>query len=181
MKSKFIALLAVIVATAITYPAVLRAAETNAPLERIGTYDSRIIAYAYFWSETHQRKQNEMIRAARDAKAAGQTKNYNELNAVLEKQQKQIHLQVFSTAPASDALGEIKDRLPAIQKEAGVSKLISKWDEAALKQHPKAQQVDVTDLLVREFKPSEKQLKMMAEIKKNQPVPLEKMKNMKDH
>lgn len=77
-------------------------------------------------------------------------------------------------------MAELKNRLPAIQKEAGVSTLISKWDEAALKKHPKAVQEDVTDLLAAEFKPGEKQSKVMAQIKESKPVPLDQLRKMKD-
>jgi hypothetical protein len=157
------------------------AAETTSAAERIGIYDSRVIAYAYFWSDAHQRELNEKARAAKEAKAAGQTARYEELSAVLKKEQVRIHRQVFSTAPVDDALVEIKDRLPEIQKEAGVSKLVSKWDEAALKQHRKAERVDITDLLVREFKPGEKQLKVIADLKGKKPVPLDKIDKLEDH
>jgi hypothetical protein len=34
----------------------LRAAETNGALERIGVCDSRVIAYAHFWTEAQQEK-----------------------------------------------------------------------------------------------------------------------------
>jgi hypothetical protein len=69
----------------------------------------------------------------------------------------------------------IKDRLPEIERAAGVTNVISKWDEPALKQHPGAEQVDVTDPLVHAFlNPTDKQLKVMEGIKKAEPVPLEK-------
>jgi hypothetical protein len=158
-----------------------RAAETKAAAERIGIYDSRVVAYARFWTEAHQRELNEKAKASKDAKAAGQTVRYEELSAALKKEQERIHRQVFSTAPIDDVLAEIKDQLPEIQKEAGVSKLVSKWDEATLKQHRKAERVDVTDLLVREFRPGEKQLKVMADLKRKKPVPLDKIDKLEDH
>ena len=157
------------------------AAEIQAAPERVGIYDSRPVAYAHFWTEAHQREINERAKAAKDAKAAGQTARSEEISAALKKEQQRIHRQVFSTAPIDDVLAEIKDRLPEIQKEAGVSKLISQWDEAALKQHRKAERVDVTDLLVREFKPGEKQLKVIADLKRKKPVPLDKIDKLEDH
>lgn len=181
IRLRIITMFAASATLAIASSTMLRAAETNVTRERIGIYDSRVIAYAHFWSDAQQHKLNEMVEAARDARSAGQTNRHDELNAALKKLQEQNHLQVFSTAPVDEALADIKDRLPAIQKEAGVSKLISKWDEAALRQHPKAKLVDITDALAREFKPGEKQLKTILEIKKNKPVPMGQMQNMKDH
>jgi hypothetical protein len=176
-KTNTAALLAVTVTMATISPLTLRAADTNAAPERIGIYDSRVVAYAHFSSEASQRKLKATIEAAREAKAAGQVDRFSELDAALNKAQEHIHLQVFSTAPVDDVLAEINDRLPAIQKEAGVSKLISMWDESVLKQYPKAEEVDVTDALAREFKPGESQWKVIADIKRNKPVTPDQMKN----
>jgi hypothetical protein len=98
---------------------------------------------------------------------------FKELDATLRQTQDQIHRQVFSTAPPKGALAEIQDRLPEIQKAAGVSALTSKWDEPALKTYSRAEQVDVTDQLVREFKSTEQQLKVIADLQKQKPVSLE--------
>lgn len=156
----------------------LKAAETNAPPERVGIYDSRVVAYAHFWSDAHQRELNALARAAREAKAAGQAERFHELNAALKKEQDKIHLQVFSTAPADDALAEIRDHLPAIQKEAGVATLVSTWDETTLQKYPRATRVDITELLLREFKLDAKRLNIARDIREKQPLPLEKAKEL---
>ena len=174
-------LVASVLASLSLCPARVRGAETKAAPERIGIYDSRLVAYAHFWTEAHQRDLKEKAKAAKDAKAAGQTARSEEISATLKTEQERIHRQVFSTAPVDDVLANIKGRLPEIQKEAGVSKLVSKWDEAALKQHGKAERVDVTDLLVREFNPGEKQLKVIADLKTKKPVPLDEIDKVKDH
>jgi hypothetical protein len=147
---------------------------------RIGVYDSRVIAYAWFWSADHQSAVQKQIESGKAAKAAGDTAKFKELDKALSGQQAEMHRQVFSTAPAIKALVALKDRLPEIEKQAGVSALVSKWDDAALKQNPSVTQVDVTDLLASEFKPGEKQLKTIQEIKKQKPVPLDKIDKIKD-
>ena len=83
----------------------------------------------------------------------------------MKKEQEQNHLQVFSTAPVDQILAEMKERVAVIQKEAGVSRLVSKWDEKSLATHKRAEQVDVTDLLLHEFKLNEKQLKVVADMR----------------
>jgi hypothetical protein len=144
---------------------------------RIGVYDSRVVAYAHFWSREARDMRDQEIKAAQAAKAAGETARFNELSKGLAESQRKSHGQVFSTAPASEALVALQPRLAAIQKEARVSVLVSKWDKENLKAYKGAEQVDVTDLLAREFKPGDKQLKVIEEIKKQQPVPLEQLKD----
>ena len=151
----------------------LQAAETNTTPARIGTYDSRAVAFAWFWSDKHQGQLNGLMQKARDAKSAGDTNRFKECDATLSQLQDDMHREVFSTAPPAKALDELKGRLPEIQKAAGVSALVSKWDDAAFKKYADAEKVDVTDRLVREFNPPEKQLKMIPEIEKHAPLPLE--------
>ncbi len=79
---------------------------------------------------------------------------------------------MFSTAPADEAFAALKDRLPAIQHELGVTRLVSKWDEAALKGVPASSRVEATDRLAREFNPGPKQLQAIEQVKKAKPVPL---------
>ena len=149
-------------------------AVTNSTPARIGVYDSRAVAFAWFWSAPVQHKLQEQMAAARAAKQAGDTARFKELSTTLRVGQDRIHRQGFSTAPVDDALAAIKDRIPEIEKQAAVSMLVSKWDGAELKKYPNTEQVDVTDQLVREFKPTEKQLKMIADIQKQKPLSLEK-------
>ena len=154
----------------------LLTAETNAAPARIGIYDSRVLAYAYFTSDEHMRQLNAAIMAAKQAKTEGQTERSEQMAAALRKQQEEAHLQVFGSAPVDDALLALKEKLPALQEKAGVSNLVSKWDEAALSHYSKAELVDVTDLLAEEFKPTDAQRKVIASIKKSKPVSAEEIK-----
>ncbi len=138
------------------------------------------MAYAWFWTAEHQRKLSEKIKAARAAKAAGDMDQFRKLNQALAEEQKKSHRQVFSTAPADEALAAIKERIPEIQKQADVSMLVSKWDEQTLKRHASAEKVDLTDLLTREFKSTEKQFKTIEEIRRKKPVPLNEIDKVHD-
>jgi hypothetical protein len=149
-------------------------AVTNAAPVRVGIYDSRAVAFAWFWSAPVQHQLQEQMAAARAAKQAGDTARFKELAAALRAEQDRIHRQGFSTAPVDDALAAIKDRIPEIEKQAGVTALVSKWDEPMLKQYRDAEKVDVTDRLVRGFNPTEKQLKVIADLQKKKPLSLEK-------
>ena len=151
----------------------LQAAETNATPARIGIYDSRAVAYAWFWSAGHQTRLNELMQNARAAKSAGDTNRFHDLDATLRQHQDEMHREVFSTPLPTEALAELKESLPKIQKAASVSALVSKWDAAALKTYPDAAKVDVTDQLVHEFNPAEKQLKTIPGLEKSAPLPLD--------
>ena len=148
-------------------------AVTHAAPVRIGIYDSRAVAFAWFGSGKHQKQLNELMQTARAARAAGDTNHFKQLGAELRQQQDEIHREGFSTAPPKEALAEIKERLPEIQKATGVSAILSKWDDAALKKYRDAEKVDMTDRLVREFNPTEKSLKTISELEKSAPLPLE--------
>ncbi len=153
----------------------VRGADTNLVAGRVGVYDSRVVAYAWFASDAQQAKLKEQMATARAAKQAGDEAKLKEYSAALSAMQDQMHREVFSTAPADEALAAIKGRIPDIEKAAGVPNLVSKWDEPSLNKYKDAEQVDVTDELVRAFlKPTEKQLQVIAGIKKSDPLPLEK-------
>jgi len=149
-------------------------AETNSVAGRVGVYDSRVVAYAWFTSGAHMAQLQSQVATAKAEKQAGDTAKLTEDSAALRALQDQMHREVFSTAPCDEALAAIRERLPEIERAAGVTNLISKWDEPALNQHPGAAQVDVTDRLVEAFfKPTEKQSKMIESIKIAKPLPLE--------
>ncbi len=167
---------AIVLRTVSGAPAAERTA--SAKLERIGVYDSRVLAYAHFWSESEQREMNKAFAAAKEAKAKGDTNRLAELKAQMEKRQEKNHLQVFSTAPVDDVLAAIKDHVQLVQQQAGVSRLLSKWDQAGLKSYKPAEKVDVTDQLLGAFKLDAKQLKVVSDIRKQDPLPLAEAKRL---
>lgn len=144
--------------------------------ERVGTYDSRLVAFAAFWDTTHQAKLAAQINDARAAKEQGDRTRHDAINREIAVQQRQMHLQVFSTAPIDELLATLAEHLPKLQQEAGVSRLISQWDETALAGIPNAARVDVTDQLVREFKLPDDKLRQLdqlkAKFKTTKPLPL---------
>jgi hypothetical protein len=149
--------------------------ENNPSAQRIGIYDSRVVAYAHFWTPEQQKQLKEKADVARAAKSAGDQARFNKLSKEMSDLQEKLHRQVFSTVPADEAMATLKPLLSEFQKQASVSVLVSKWDKQALGSYKSAQQVDVTDLLVREFKLDPKQLKTIEEIKKQKPVSLDKI------
>lgn len=177
MKSRMMIVLAAMFA-GLSFHNRLQATETNSVPERIGIYDSRLIAYASFWTEAHQRKLSDLVKEAKAARTSGETNRYRELDAALKQEQERGHLQVFSTAPVDEILAGMKDRVAAVRQETGVSLLVSKWDEKTLSEHRGARQVDVTDQLLRDFKLTDKQKKVIEEMRKQPPLPLKEAREL---
>lgn len=149
----------------------------NKAKDRIGTYDSRAIAVAFAGSAA-QRKMMEPLKVAhKKAKLAGDHVEVRRLEAEGKALQDKAHRQAFSTAPVDDLLEFIADALPEIRRAAGVTTLISMWDEKMLARYPGAEKTDVTDSLVDAFQPLERQRKTIAEIRKQKPLALDKMKH----
>lgn len=157
----------------------------STPVTRIGTYDSRAIAVAFCGSEVYKatfgKKLADMMAKYKEAKAAGDKKRVEELEAWGEAHQALAHKQAFSTAPVDDILDHINNQLLAIKKQANVGLLVSKWDKKTLAKHKSAARVDVTMKLIEAFKPNNKQKKSAIEIQKHDPVPLEKIEKMNGH
>lgn len=146
---------------------------------RVGVYDSRVLAYAWFWSEPAAKERNARIAEAKVAKASGDTARAKELGDQLAALQLNNHLQVFSTAPVDDILAALGPKFVSLKAELGVGRFVSKWDEAALKAVPTAERIDVTDPLTRAiFTPTERQVKTIEAIKAQPPIPLEQARKL---
>lgn len=145
---------------------------------RVGTFDSRAIAIAYASSEEFNQSIKKLMEEHKKARAEGNEEKVKELESKGKAGQQKLHMQGFSTASVSDILEHIKDRIPDIAKQAGVDVIVSKWD--MVYQAPNAEFVDVTDLMIKPFHPSEKALKWVEDIKKQPPISLEEAKNIQD-
>ncbi len=147
---------------------------------RIGVYDSRAIAIAWTGTPSFNAWMGPLAAEHERAKAAGDEKRAKELAAEGAARQQRLHLQGFSTAPVDDILGHLKDSLPGIQQQAGVSALVSKWDKEGLARYPAATQVDVTMALVDALHPNARQRQYAVEAQKQRPIALEKARAIRD-
>jgi len=163
--------MAAMLAAAASCGAPLAAAQDSQRL-RIGVFDSRAVALAYGNSDEFQRMV-QGLRADHDkAKAANNDSRAKELETEGQWSQVRLHQQVFSTGPVSGILAKVKDQLPAIAAQAGVSLIVSKWEVQF--SNPVVETVDVTLPIVKLFHPSDKVLAWVAQMKQD-PVPFEKL------
>jgi len=145
---------------------------------RVGTFDSRALALAYYRSDAFNRYIKELQAKAEKAKAAGDAKRVKKLEGEGEAMQELAHKQGFGTWPVDNILKKISKKIPGIAKQANVDVIVSKW--AMAYQRPGVKFVDVTDLMVKPFNPNKKTQEVIREIQKQKPVPLEKLKGHQD-
>ena len=150
---------------------------SGAPM-RVGIFDSRALATAYYRSETFSREMNK-IRAEYDkAEAAGDKKRVAVLKVKGPAMQEMAHKQGFGTWSVNEILEKISKKLPAMAKQANVAVIVSKWDIAY--QRSGVEFVDVTDLIVKPFNPDARTLEIIEDIQSKKPVPLEELTNHHD-
>ena len=181
--------LPVLIITVALFAIVIQAETTNqkktteATIACIGIYDSRAIAVAFVGSKVYKstvgKEMNEKMTAYNKAKAEGDKGKVKEFEKWGKTHQALLHKQAFSTASVDNILKHIASKIPEIKKQAKVDILVSKWDAQALEKFKSAKKVDITMLLIKAFKPNEKQKKSAIEIQKHKPVSLEKMEHHK--
>lgn len=159
-------------------------AEPSGKRPRLGVYDSRAIAIAFIGSEVYKATDGEalatLIEEYDKAKADGDKKRMEELEALGKARQVLLHKQSFGTAPVDGMLAHINDHIPGIAKVAGVEAILSKWDKYALAKHKNAEFSDVTMALVDAFQPNERQRKRAIDIQAHPPISLEKAGKIAD-
>ncbi len=158
--------------TALTLTLVARAGE------RVGVYDSRVLAYACFNTPEHLSALRSRIAEGQAAQARGDHARYRAIADEMKAEQTRTHLQVFSTAPAPEALAALGARVEEVCREAGVARLVSRWDEAALRGVPTTDRVDVTEALVRHLPLNAKQRQVARELATKAPLPLEEARRL---
>jgi hypothetical protein len=141
-------------------------AQETAKKIRIGVYDNRAIALAYFGSEHNAfiKKRAEV----KEARAEGDSTRIKELNTWVEKFQRQLHFQGFCRAPVDDLLLLVKDRMAGVARDSGVD-LIGWYPDYT---GAEVEIVDITDELVALFNPSEEKLEQIKQLKDVEPTAL---------
>ncbi len=143
---------------------------TDTTPQPIGIYDSRAIAVAYAGSAFQQKKMTELKEQHRQAKDSKNTREVARLASLGKDWQAALHRQGFGTAPVDDLLQHIAGEIPGIQKAAGVTNLVSKWNQPELDRFKDARRIDVTMPLVDAFQPNATQRQRAIEIQSKPPV-----------
>jgi len=145
---------------------------------RVGTFDSRAVAVAYASSKFFNERLQQMKTQLAEAEAKGDKEKADQIKAQGKSLQEQMHLQGFGTASVKKYLDVVKDKLPAIAKEAHVDFIVSKWD--VVYQDPAVEAVDVTEDIVKAFEPNAQTLKSIQDLIKHPPIAEEEIRKIKD-
>lgn len=144
---------------------------------KVGIYDSRAVAMAYYRSGEFANVLKDLHTELKEAKEQGNESRVAELNAKGPALQAQAHQQGFGNAPIDQIIQRIEKELPQIAEKAGVDLIISKWNLDY--QASDASFVEVTDLMVKPFSPTKETWKLIKDIQKKDPVPLDVLKEHK--
>ena len=149
---------------------------------RVGVFDSRAVAIAYTHSKTGQEQLQQFVQQLKkeldQAESSGDKERAERVKAEGQAGQERLHQQGFGTASVKKYLDLVKDKIPAVAKDAKVDFIVSKWEVAY--QSPALDVVDITDDLVKVFEPNERTLKILQEMKKHPPIDEEEIRKMKD-
>jgi hypothetical protein len=141
---------------------------------RIGTFDSRAVALAYYRSpEGLERMKPEWDRELRDAEATGDSARVEELKLFMPSFQHLLHQQVFSTGSICNVMREIEEDLPGIAAAAGVDLVVSEWELPY--RSPDVEVTDLTPSIVALFDMDEETARFVAQMADVEPVPLEEL------
>ena len=161
------------VGTAMVLGLALCAVGGSQPVEqkiRIGVFNTRAVALAYGRSKMFS--VDKMISEAKEAKARGDEKKSQKLEAQLKMLQDKVHWQVFYDGNIDDILTYVRPHYADIAKNAGACAIT----EQAVYNSKDVELVDVTELMAEQFSPDEKTLKIMKDLMKKPPLSFEEMK-----
>ena len=140
---------------------------------RIGTFDSRAIATAFYRSAEFQDSFRDLWTEFEEAKESGDEWRVRELEAYGPAMQHRMHQQAVSTASVREIMEKISDALPEIAQKASVSVIVSKWEVTY--ESSAADLVDLTPQLVALFDPDEQMLTMVDYYKTLAPIPMDQL------
>jgi hypothetical protein len=132
-------------------------------------YDNRAVVLAWSRTKAVRESFDDLKRRGKAAIDKGDTALVERLEREGDRRQWTLHRQAFGRASVREYLIDRPTELAAIAREAKVSLIVWETDyiDPAV-----VEQVDVTDALVRLFKPDEPTLRMIEEMKKVQPLPI---------
>lgn len=166
-----ISVIAVIILS-ILYPAGnLAFAQKTKAVIKIGTYDSRIVTFAWSRSDYFKQRLIKINQQSDSATKAHDTARVKELSIGAMSYQHLLHLTVFSNGSIGFVMAIVKDKLPELAKTAGVSIILSKWELNF--SDPSIEIVDLTSQVAQLFHPKENIDQMSKDISAQQPIPID--------
>lgn len=134
---------------------------------RVGVYDARAVAVAFVASKANAEEMAGKMAEMKQAKEKGDAKRVAELEAWGKARQARLHLQGFAGTSVDDLLERVGDGVARVGAGANVDAVVRKGEFVS----DRAEQVDVTDEVVKLFgEPSERTRKWIEDLKKQPPA-----------
>lgn len=137
---------------------------------RVGTYDSRLLALAYYRSAHGMRAFNALEEQLATARATADHERTRELEAKAVSLQNLSHQQVFGTLSIPNVLKAVAGDLETVARDAQVALLVSRWDVQFSDAQVKL--VDLTPQLLELFEVDKATRHMLDEFSREDPAPI---------
>jgi hypothetical protein len=138
---------------------------------RIGTYDSRAIAVAYF-NSSYGKQVMELMgnlqKQKREALESNDTMKIKKLNREGELRQAILHEQGFGTGSVKDLLVVIEDKIELLAKSENLDIIVSKYELNY--SNSNCNVIDITEKLANLFEPNKRFKAMLPDLLKSKPV-----------
>jgi hypothetical protein len=148
----------------------LASAQNTKSAIKIGTYDSRVVAFSWSRSEYFNQHMIKFRQQSDSAEKVHDTARLKELSIGIMSHQHLMHQIVFSNGSIGFIMAIVKDKLPELAKSTGVNMILSKWELPF--RDPSVEIIDLTYQVAALFKPKERIEKMAGEISRQGPLPL---------
>ncbi len=135
---------------------------------RIGIYDSRAVAIAYYQSPYHQQDLDKLLADYNDARSKGDTVLAKKLSDRVSIMQMIAHDKGFGKGTVSNILDRFTNQLDKLAKAKNLLFIVSKWE--VYSENGGIEFVDVTEKVAAIINPSEKVLEFIKDLDKHAPI-----------
>ena len=135
---------------------------------KIGIFDSRGVAIAYYQSGYHQQDMNKLLNEYNLAKEQGDTVQAKKLSDRVAFLQMIAHDKGFGKGTVNNILDRFTKELDELAKKENLSCIVSKWE--VYSGDIDLTFVDITEKVVSIINSNEKVKKFLEDLKKNPPI-----------
>ncbi|HUO09472.1 MAG TPA: hypothetical protein VM008_14280 [Phycisphaerae bacterium] len=136
---------------------------------RVGTYNTRMVALAYWRSAEGMKVIGATVNDAMAAKKAGEKEKAAELEKKAKDLQRRLHNEVFGNSPIPEVTEAMKSALNEVAQAKDVVAIVPEVAYAG----DSVDVVDVTEEIVAKCKPTEQTRRVLNELPKHPPAEME--------
>jgi hypothetical protein len=155
-------------ACALLVPALRPASAKDAPgpaasaKVRVGTFDPRAVAIAYYRSPLHEQRLDALVAEQKRARAAGDEQRVRQLEKQGKASQDLAHRQAFGNGPYDSLAEQLDSIYPAVAKAHDVKLITAQLAFAT----PDVDRIDLTDAILQALEADEKTRKVIDDMRR---------------